>query len=51
MYVTGGVGGTHVGEAFSRPYDLPGDTAYSETCAAIGLVFFARRMLQLEPDS
>ena len=51
MYVTGGVGGTHVGEAFSRPYDLPADTAYSETCAAIGLVFFARRMLQLDADS
>ena len=49
MYVTGGVGGTHVGEAFSRPFDLPSDTAYSETCAAVGLVFFARRMLQLEP--
>ena len=51
MYVTGGVGGTHVGEAFSRPYDLPGDTAYSETCAAIGLAFFARRMLQMDADS
>ena len=51
MYVTGGVGGTHVGEAFSRPYDLPSDTAYSETCAAIGLAFFARRMLQLRPQA
>ena len=51
MYVTGGVGGTHVGEAFSRPFDLPSDTAYSETCAAIGLAFFARRMLQLEPKA
>ena len=51
MYVTGGVGGTHVGEAFSHPYDLPSDTAYSETCAAIGLAFFARRMLQLEPKA
>ena len=49
MYVTGGVGGTHVGEAFSRPFDLPSDAAYSETCAAVGLAFFARRMLQLEP--
>ena len=48
-YITGGVGGTHVGEAFSRPYDLPSDTAYSETCASIGLAFFARRMLQIEP--
>ena len=51
MYVTGGVGGTHDGEAFSRPYDLPSDTAYSETCAAIGLAFFARRMLQADPQS
>ena len=50
-YITGGVGATHVGEAFSRPWDLPSDTAYSETCASIGLAFFARRMLQLEPDS
>lgn len=50
-YVTGGVGATHIGEAFSRPFDLPSDTAYSETCAAIGLAFFARRMLQLEPKS
>ena len=47
-YITGGVGATHMGEAFSRPYDLPSDTAYSETCASVGLAFFARRMLQLE---
>ena len=51
MYITGGVGGTAVGEAFSYPYDLPNDTAYAETCASIGLVFFARRMLQIAPDS
>ena len=51
LYVTGGVGGTEVGEAFSFPFDLPNDLAYSETCAAIGLAFFARRMLQLEPIS
>ncbi len=48
LYVTGGIGGTHMGEAFSFPYDLPNDTAYSETCAAIGLAFFARRMLEIE---
>lgn len=48
LYVTGGIGGTPAGEAFSFPYDLPNDTAYSETCAAIGLAFFARRMLQIE---
>ncbi len=51
LYVTGGIGGTHFGEAFSYAYDLPNDTAYSETCAAIGLAFFARRMLQIRPDS
>jgi len=51
LYITGGVGGTHHGEAFSYPFDLPNDTAYSETCAAIALAFFARRMLEIEPVS
>ena len=48
MYVTGGIGATHIGEAFSFNYDLPNDTAYAETCASIGLVFFARRMLEIQ---
>lgn len=48
MYITGGIGSTHHGEAFTFDYDLPNDTVYSETCAAIGLIFFAQRMLQLE---
>ncbi|WP_310605409.1 glycoside hydrolase family 127 protein [Anaerosporobacter sp.] len=51
MYITGGIGGTHLGEAFSFDYDLPNDTAYAETCASIGLVFFARRMLEIKADS
>lgn len=50
MYVTGGIGSTHLGEAFTFDYDLPNDTAYAETCASIGLIFFARRMLQIKPD-
>ncbi|MCR5214922.1 MAG: glycoside hydrolase family 127 protein [Eubacterium sp.] len=50
MYLTGGIGATHIGESFSFLFDLPNDIAYTETCAAIGLVFFARRMLQVEPD-
>lgn len=49
LYITGGIGGTHIGESFSFDYDLPNDTAYSETCAAIALAFFARRMLQIRP--
>ena len=51
MYITGGIGATHLGESFSHPFDLPNDTAYSETCAAIGLVFFAERMLRIKADS
>lgn len=39
MYITGGIGGTPEGEAFSYPYHLPNDRMYNETCASIGLVF------------
>lgn len=48
MYVTGGIGSTHHGEAFTKDYDLPSDTAYAETCASIALMFFASRMLENE---
>ncbi|MFC4098696.1 glycoside hydrolase family 127 protein [Paenibacillus xanthanilyticus] len=51
MYITGGIGSTHHGEAFSFDYDLPNDTVYAETCASIGLIFFAHRMLQIEADA
>ncbi len=50
MYVTGGIGSTVEGEAFTMDYDLPNDTVYAETCASIGLVFFARRMLDVTPS-
>ena len=46
MYITGGIGSTVQGEAFTVDYDLPSDTAYAETCASIGLIFFASRMLE-----
>ncbi len=48
MYVTGGIGSTFHGEAFTSDYDLPNDTAYSETCAAISLMMFAKQMLRNE---
>ena len=51
MYITGGIGSTVHGEAFSVDYDLPSDTAYAETCASIGLMFFASRMLENEVNS
>ncbi|MCD6520145.1 MAG: glycoside hydrolase family 127 protein [Anaerolineae bacterium] len=50
MYITGGVGSSANGERFTYDYDLPNDLAYAETCAAIGLVFWAQRMLQFEGD-
>ena len=51
MYVTGGIGQARRGESFTFDYDMPNDTNYAETCASIGLVFFARRMLEIKPDS
>ncbi len=51
MYITGGIGSTSYGEAFTEDYDLPNDVAYSETCASIGLALFARRMSLIEADS
>lgn len=51
MYITAAIGSQSYGESFSFDYDLPNYTAYAETCASIGLVFFAHRMLQMDPDS
>jgi len=47
MYITGSIGQSAYGESFSFDYDLPNDTVYAETCAAIGLVFFAKRMASI----
>lgn len=48
MYVTGGIGADAADEAFTFDYDLPNDLMYHETCASIGLIFWAQRMLLLE---
>lgn len=48
MYITGGIGSTVIGESFTFDYDLPNDTMYCETCASVGLVFFAYQMLRNE---
>ncbi|MBC8077565.1 MAG: glycoside hydrolase family 127 protein [Chloroflexales bacterium] len=50
MYVTGGIGSLRSSEGFSVDYDLPNPTAYAETCAAIGLVLWNWRLLQLRCD-
>ena len=46
MYITGGIGSTFMGEAFTVDYDLPNDTVYAETCASIGLCSSRRRCLK-----
>ena len=51
MYVTGGIGSSRYGEAFTVDYDLPNNISYTETCAAISLAYFARRMLTMEAKS
>ena len=51
VYLTGGVGALHWGEAFGRNYELPNKTAYNETCAAISMVYLNERMFLLHGDS
>jgi len=50
MYITGGIGSSRHNEGFTLDYDLPNESAYAETCAAIGLVFWSSRMLQLNGE-
>ncbi len=46
-YVQGGIGAVPNGERFGADYELPNTTAYNETCAAIGEVFWNQRMFLL----
>lgn len=48
MHITGGLGSIRVGEAFTHAYDLPAERTYNETCASIGMIFFAQRLLEVE---
>jgi uncharacterized protein len=51
IYVQGGVGAKGDGERFGENYELPNETAYNETCAAIANVYFNHRMFMLHGDS
>jgi DUF1680 family protein len=51
IYVQGGIGAVPNGERFGADYELPNTTAYNETCAAIGSVFWNERMFLLHGDS
>ena len=47
LYLTGGIGATGGNEGFADPYRLPNMTAYCETCASIGDIFFNHRLFLL----
>ena len=51
LYITGGIGARHEGEAFGDNYELPNLTAYNETCAAIANVYWNYRMFLLHGDA
>jgi DUF1680 family protein len=48
LSLTGGIGARHQGEAFGDDYELPNRTAYNETCAAIGNIFWNHRLFLLD---
>lgn len=51
LYITGGVGARHDGESYGDNYELPNRTAYNETCAAIGSIYWNYRMFLLTGDA
>lgn len=51
LYLTGGVGSRHHGEAIGDPYELPPDRAYCETCASIASIMWNWRMLLVTGES
>ncbi|MDO4273461.1 MAG: glycoside hydrolase family 127 protein [Eubacteriales bacterium] len=65
IYITGGCGALYNGaspygnffihqlvhQAYGYEYQLPNVTAYNETCASLGHVFWAYRMFQIEPQA
>jgi DUF1680 family protein len=51
LYITGGIGAKGSGEAFGKNYELPNMSAYNETCAAIGNVYWNLRLFLLHGDA
>lgn len=51
IYVTGGIGASGGNEGFSAPYDLPNMSAYCETCASVGEIFWNYRMFLLDGEA
>ena len=50
IYLTGGIGAEPRHEGFGPDYELPNATAYTETCAAISLMFWNHRMFLRSGD-
>ncbi|MBB4122060.1 glycoside hydrolase family 127 protein [Martelella radicis] len=50
LYVTGGLGPSAANEGFTRAFDLPNETAYAETCAAVALGFWCSRLAETDLD-
>jgi uncharacterized protein len=50
LYITGGIGARHAGEAFGDDFELPNGTAYNETCAAIANAMWNHRLFLLHGD-
>lgn len=50
-YITGGIGSSSENEGFTGDFDLPNASAYAETCAGIGLIFWAWRMAEMTGDA
>ena len=51
MYLTGGIGSSGQNEGFTTDFDLPNESAYCETCASVGMVFWNQRMNLLTGES
>lgn len=51
MYLTGGVGAHRSGENFGENYELPNQSAYAETCAAVAQMLWNHRMFLLTGDA
>jgi len=51
VYLTGGLGSAAENEGFTKDYDLPNLESYAETCAAIGFLQWAHRMVHIDLDS
>lgn len=51
MYITGGIGASGGNEGFAEPWHLPNSTAYCETCASIGYIFFNHRLFLMHGEA